>query len=217
MPSRRQSDADKKVMEQPTAEKVMEEKKFSLDEIRKSCMKLFHVTSSTFADLVAQTEELRTALDEIDSKYEETMSGIDDSESSSKSLIAQLVAMQENTNLSGGQLEIMQGIVDRLNNSYEGLNLTLDSTNGKLNMSVEDLWQAVTDSANQEKAQANMDKLMDYIGQYSECGRNCDNGACRETHAAGHQSECRELQPHGGSYPGFTDCTADYLSASASV
>lgn len=66
---------------------------------------------------------------------------------------------------SGGQLEIMQGIVDRLNNSYEGLNLTLDSTNGKLNMSVEDLWQAVTDSANQEKAQANMDKLMD---QYEE-------------------------------------------------
>ena len=45
MPSRRQSDADKKVMEEPTAEKVMEEKKFSLDEIRKSCMKLFHVTS----------------------------------------------------------------------------------------------------------------------------------------------------------------------------
>ena len=34
MPSRRQSDADKKVMEQPTAEKVMEEKKFSLDEMQ---------------------------------------------------------------------------------------------------------------------------------------------------------------------------------------
>ena len=134
----------------------------------------FEENKETIADLVAQTEELRTALDEIDSKYEETMSGIDDSESSSKSLIAQLVAMQENTNLSGGQLEIMQGIVDRLNNSYEGLNLTLDSTNGKLNMSVEDLWQAVTDSANQEKAQANMDKLMDYIGQYQNAQSTFD-------------------------------------------
>lgn len=127
------------------------ELKNQIDELSAS----FEENKETIADLVAQTEELRTALDEIDSKYEETMSGIDDSESSSKSLIAQLVAMQENTNLSGGQLEIMQGIVDRLNNSYEGLNLTLDSTNGKLNMSVEDLWQAVTDSANQEKAQAN--------------------------------------------------------------
>ena len=56
MPSRRQSDADKKVMEQPTAEKVMEEKKFSLDEIRKSCMKLFHVTSSTFAGATADLQ-----------------------------------------------------------------------------------------------------------------------------------------------------------------
>ena len=48
MPSRRQPDADKKAMEQPAAEEVTEEKKFSLEEIRKSCMKLFHVTSSTF-------------------------------------------------------------------------------------------------------------------------------------------------------------------------
>ena len=146
------------------------ELKNQIDELSAS----FEENKETIADLVAQTEELRTALDEIDSKYEETMSGIDDSESSSKSLIAQLVAMQENTNLSGGQLEIMQGIVDRLNNSYEGLNLTLDSTNGKLNMSVEDLWQAVTDSANQEKAQANMDKLMDYIGQYQNAQSTFD-------------------------------------------
>ena len=146
------------------------ELKNQIDELSAS----FEENKETIADLIAQTDELRTALDEIDSKYEETMSGIDDSESSSKSLIAQLVAMQKNTNLSGGQLEIMQGIVDRLNNSYEGLNLTLDSTNGKLNMSVEDLWQAVTDSANQEKAQANMDKLMDYIGQYQNAQSTFD-------------------------------------------
>lgn len=43
MPSRRQSDADKKAMEQPTAEEVTEEKKFSLEEIRKSCMRGDHV------------------------------------------------------------------------------------------------------------------------------------------------------------------------------
>lgn len=146
------------------------ELKNQIDELSDS----FEANKETIADLITQTEELKNALDEIDSKYEETMSGIDDSESSSKSLIAQLVAMQENTSLSGEQMEIMQSIVDRLNNSYEGLNLTLDSTNGKLNMSVEDLWQAVTDSANQEKAQANMDKLMDYIGQYQNAQSTFD-------------------------------------------
>lgn len=155
------------------------ELKNQIDELSDS----FEANKETIADLITQTEELKNALDEIDSKYEETMSGIDDSESSSKSLIAQLVAMQENTSLSGDQLEIMQSIVDRLNNSYEGLNLTLDSTNGKLNMSVEDLWQAVTDSANQEKAQANMDKLMDYIGQYQNAQSTFDE-ANRSMNAA---------------------------------
>ena len=155
------------------------ELKNQIDELSDS----FEANKQTIADLITQTEELRNALDEVDSKYEETMSGIDDSESSSKSLIAQLVAMQENTSLSGDQMEIMQSIVDRLNNSYEGLNLTLDSTNGKLNMSVEDLWQAVTDSANQEKAQANMDKLMDYIGQYQNAQATFDE-ANRSMNAA---------------------------------
>lgn len=74
MPSRRQSDADKKVMEQPTAEKVMEhptaekvmeEKKFSLDEIRKSCMKLFHVTSSTFAGATADLLDGEYSIQEV--------------------------------------------------------------------------------------------------------------------------------------------------------
>ena len=82
--------------------------------------------------------------------------------------------MSESADLSGGQLEIMQNIVDRLNGSYEGLNLTLDETNGKLNMSVEDLWAVVSESAEQERAQANMDALMDYLAQYQEAQRTYD-------------------------------------------
>ena len=65
MPSRRQSDADKKVMEQPTAEEVTEEKKFSLEEIRKSCMKLFHVTSSTFAGATADLPDGEYSIQEV--------------------------------------------------------------------------------------------------------------------------------------------------------
>ena len=40
MPNRRQNES--------VAEKVTEEKKFQLKELGKNCMKLFHVTSSTF-------------------------------------------------------------------------------------------------------------------------------------------------------------------------
>ena len=146
------------------------ELKNQIDELSAS----FEENKQTIADLIAKTDELKTTLDEIDSKYEETMSGIEESESSSKSLIAQLAAMQTNTSLSGDQMEIMKGIVDKLNGSYEDLNLTLDTTNGKLNMSIEDLWKTVSESAEQEKAQANMDKLMDYLGQYQSAQADFD-------------------------------------------
>lgn len=128
----------------------------------------FENNKQTIGDLIEHGEQLKTTLDEIANTYDETVDSIDQSESDSKSLIAQLAAMSESADLSGGQLEIMQNIVDRLNGSYEGLNLTLDETNGKLNMSVEDLWAVVSESAEQERAQANMDNLMNNLARYQE-------------------------------------------------
>ena len=128
----------------------------------------FENNKQTIGDLIEHGEQLKTTLDEIANTYDETADSIDRSESDSKSLIAQLVSMSESADLSGGQLEIMQNIVDRLNGSYEGLNLTLDETNGKLNMSVEDLWAVVSESAEQERAQANMDNLMNNLARYQE-------------------------------------------------
>lgn len=134
----------------------------------------FENNKQTIGDLIAYNEQLKTTLDEIANTYDETVASIDQNESDSKSLIAQLAAMSESADLSGGQLETMQSIVDRLNGSYEGLNLTLDETNGKLNMSVEDLWAMVSESAEQERAQANVDKLIGYLEQYQEAQTKYD-------------------------------------------
>lgn len=128
----------------------------------------FENNKTTIRDLIEENERLKTSYEETTTAYEETIDTITTNESEAKSLVAQLAAMQDESELSGEQLEIMKNIVDRLNGSYEGLNLTLDETNGKLNMSIEDLWQAVTREAEAEKAQANMDALMDYLAQYQE-------------------------------------------------
>lgn len=128
----------------------------------------FENNKTTIRDLIEENERLKTSYEETTTAYEETIDTITTNESEAKSLVAQLAAMQDESELSGEQLEIMKNIVDRLNGSYEGLNLTLDETNGKLNMSIEDLWQAVTREAEAQKAQANMDALMDYLGQYQE-------------------------------------------------
>ena len=138
--------------------------KNEIDELTES----FEANKETIGDLAERNEKLRTAMDEVAASYEEAMDEITQSESDAKSLIAQLAAMSETSELSGEQLDIMRGIVDRLNGSYEGLNLTLDETNGKLNMSIEELWEAVTAEAEAQKAQANMDNLMGYLAQYQE-------------------------------------------------
>ncbi len=138
--------------------------KNQIDELSES----FEENKQTIGDLMDANKELKTSIDEVTTTYDETMTSIGKSESDAKSLIAQLASMQEQTDLSGGQMEIMESIVDRLNGSYEGLNLTLDKTNGKLNMSIEELWKAVSDAAAQDKAQANMDALMGYLEQYQE-------------------------------------------------
>lgn len=135
----------------------------------------FERNSQTIGDLVTQNEALKNSYEETQTAYDETTSSIEQNEREAKSLIAQLAAIQNGADSSGNQLDIMSGIVDRLNGSYEGLNLTLDETNGKLNLSITELWQAVTAEAEAEKAQANMDALMGYLGQYQEAFRLFDD------------------------------------------
>lgn len=134
----------------------------------------FENNKLTIGDLIEENERLKNSYDETTAAYEETIDTITQNESEAKSLVAQLAAMQDESELSGEQLEIMKNIVDRLNGSYEGLNLTLDETNGKLNMSIEDLWKAVSEASEKEKAQANMDALMDYLAQYQEAQKLYD-------------------------------------------
>ena len=134
----------------------------------------FERNSQTIGDLVTQNEALKNSYEETQTAYDETTSSIEQNEREAKSLIAQLAAIQNGADSSGNQLDIMSGIVDRLNGSYEGLNLTLDETNGKLNLSITELWKAVTEEAEAEKAQANMDALMGYLGQYQEAFRLFD-------------------------------------------
>lgn len=152
----------------------------------------FEDNKEAIGDLIAYNEQLGATLDGIAGTYDETMDSINQGESDAKSLIAQLAAMSESTDLSGSQLEIMKNIVDQLNASYEGLNLTLGETNGKLNMSVEDLWAVVSEAAEKEKAQANMDTLIGCLAQYQEAQAKYDE--CLKTQAAAKEEYERSLE-----------------------
>ena len=128
----------------------------------------FENNKQTIGDLLDINDRLKSTIEDIANTYDEAQESIDLNESTSKSLIAQLVSMSDEATLTGDQLGVMQGIVDKLNGSYENLNLTLDETNGSLNLTIEELWGAVSEAAETESKQANMDALMDYLGQYQQ-------------------------------------------------
>ena len=129
-------------------------------------------SKTTIRDLAEENEKLRASYEETTAAYEETIDTITRNESEAKSLIAQLSIMQGESELSGESLQIMKGIVDQLNGSYEGLNLTLDETNGKLNMSIGSLWKAISKETEDEKAQANMDRLTGFLAQYQQAQKD---------------------------------------------
>lgn len=65
MATKKQNDPEQQEFAEPVVEKVTEEKKFQLDELRKNCMKLFHVTSSTFAGATTDLPDGEYSLQEV--------------------------------------------------------------------------------------------------------------------------------------------------------
>lgn len=56
---------NKRPMQEPAVQEVTEEKKFQLEELKKNCMKLFGVTSSTFAGATANIPDGEYSIQEI--------------------------------------------------------------------------------------------------------------------------------------------------------
>lgn len=144
------------------------ELKFQIDDLTES----FEANKTTIGDLVAKADELGTAISDIHTKYEEAVSANAELEYGSERLIEQLMVISTKSMHTGSELELMQSIVDSLNGSYEGLNLTLDKTNGKLNLSAEDLFAAVQQQAEEANKKAATDSLMEALQKFQDTRQN---------------------------------------------
>ena len=57
-------------------------------------------------------------------------------------------------------MQTMTGIVGKLNDSYNGLGLTIDETTGKLNYSTDELFEYVTKAAEKKKQESAKESLV---------------------------------------------------------
>lgn len=138
------------------------ELKVEVDELSES----FEANKKTIGDMVDETEALKNAMAEIDSTYEEAVKNNMELETRSDSLVGQLIALSSKTTLSNSELSTMQGIVDKLNDSYDDLDLTLDKVTGKINMTPTDLYGFIQQAADEANKKATTDALTDAVAQY---------------------------------------------------
>lgn len=140
------------------------ELKFQIDELTES----FEGNKTTIGDLAAKADELGKAIDDIHSSYEEAVAANAELEYGSERLVEQLMGLSVKSTHTSSELEFMQGIVDSLNGSYEDLNLTLDETDGKLNLSAEQLFSAVQQAADEANKQAAADGLVKAVKTFQD-------------------------------------------------
>lgn len=126
----------------------------------------FEANKTTIGDLIAETESLSESVGRARKSYEDTVIANGQLEYGSRGLISQLMMLSSKSTITSTDLEVMQGIVDKLNGSYEDLGLTLDVTNGKLNLSSGDLYEAVAQAANEANRKAAVEGLMGVMQQF---------------------------------------------------
>ena len=133
-----------------------------IDELSES----FDENRRTIGEVVSEAERLSSSLEQTHQTYDDLIATNGQLEYSSMALVQQLVTLSDKSTHTDAELLVMQGIVDSLNGSYEGLNLTLDQTNGKLSLSVEDLYSTVTSVAEEANKKAAMEALVGTIQEF---------------------------------------------------
>lgn len=140
-------------------------------------------SGETIGEFAAKIGQAGEAIGNTFSGYEEAVSSADGLYDSSISLVSQLLMLSNQSDTTGTALAAMSGIVDKLNADYSDLGLTVDETTGKLSYSISDLYEYITQAADEQKQQAAVDALVESLGRF-EAVREASVQASGEVAAA---------------------------------
>lgn len=125
-------------------------------------------SGETVGQFRERIDELGKSLDEIHKTYRDNVESADDMYGSANILIGELQVLQHQASLTDTELQVMKSIVGELNGTYEDLGLTINEKTGKLNYSMEDLFDYVKAQKQQQEIEAASKGLAKALGKYDE-------------------------------------------------
>ena len=128
----------------------------------------YEYAGETVGEFAKRIEETGKAIDNLKETYKENINAVNSTYDGSNLLIGQLKILQNQTTLTDSEFEIMQGIVDKLNGSYEGLGLTLDKMTGKTNLSPTELFDIAKTRKEEQEIKVATEGLLNALGEYDK-------------------------------------------------
>lgn len=125
-------------------------------------------SGETVGQFRERIDELGKSLDEIHKTYRDNVESADDMYGSANILIGELQVLQHQASLTDTELQVMKSIVGELNGTYEDLGLTINEKTGKLNYSMEDLFDYVKAQKQQQEIEAASEGLAKALGKFDE-------------------------------------------------
>ncbi len=124
-------------------------------------------SKQTIGEFTEEIDNLSKSVSDTYKSYKKEKNNITGLVDSSSFLVSGLAALEGQAGLTEAQMQTLAGIADKLNNSYNGLGLTIDETTGKLNYSADELFEYITKAAEKKKQEAAKESLIAALQDFS--------------------------------------------------
>lgn len=117
----------------------------------------FESSKKTMAELIAENDALIESHENTVNSLASARNGLDEEERTANALIGRLNALSSATELSSGQEQEFSAIIDKLNSQFPELNLHIDETTGKINLTAEAIQKVAQAQAEQNRYEREFD------------------------------------------------------------
>ena len=128
----------------------------------------FEENRQTMGEWKAQHDKLMEEQDASTARYNEAAAGIDKEAQSMDSLIFKLMELSNKTELSYGELQILQAVIDEINERMPEAGLSFDVNTGQLNVTAEQLHEMAEAAAAAKRNELDLQTYLEKVAAHPE-------------------------------------------------
>lgn len=138
--------------------------KYQIDDLTEA----YEASKQSVEEYVSEIDEMITSNREAIQSFEDNIAAIDDSETSNFALIAKLNGLTSSTAQTSETQTAMQAVIDSLNGSIEGLNLTYEDLISNQDSTIESIKEAAKAQAEQERQAEKYEEWIELLKQQAQ-------------------------------------------------